>query len=460
MFNSIKTRLLLWLVASFAVIMTVLGLFLYNRLDVIVIEMVDHLLSDKSEILEGLVHVEKGEIEFEISDITAGDYARKNSGHYFEITDKKGTILVKSNSLGNFSFASPQKQGGKTGYSMEIGPAGEPVRLLICTFSPAESETLFVYVAEEIKAELTLLRTFKMFLLVIFPLTVLISAIGSLIITSFSLKPLSSFSRQVGQITEKRLHERVDSSGVDAELKELADSFNETMDRLEKAFQIQRDFLSDASHELRTPTTVIRSSAQLALRKERSVEEYRDALETIKTTSERMGNLVERLLKVSRFDAVRLDLKMERIRLKEVLETALKTIFPLAKEREISVADGITDDLSVIGDKEQLTELFLSILDNAIKYNKPKGSITVSLTRSGDWAVTRISDTGIGIAKEAMDKVFDRFYRADMSRGEIPGTGLGLPIAKGIAEAHGGRIEVESDMGKGSTFTVYLPIPI
>ena len=114
--------------------------------------------------------------------------------------------------------------------------------------------------------------------------------------------------------------------------------------------------------------------------------------------------------------------------------------------------------MAVEGDKDQLSELFLSILDNSIKYNRPKGSVNLSLARLDNWAVVKVADTGIGIAPEALDKVFDRFYREDVSRGEIPGTGLGLPIAKGIAEGHGGRIEVESRVGEGSTFTVYLPL--
>lgn len=245
---------------------------------------------------------------------------------------------------------------------------------------------------------------------------------------------------------------------VDAELKALASSFNETMDRLEKAFQAQRDFLSDASHELRTPTSVIKSTVDVTLRRERPVEEYREALETIKTATERMGGLIDRLLRLSRIDAEQAKYKNENVSLKDVLEITLKSISPLAQEREIMVNAEKIEEIVIAGDKDQLVELFLSILDNSIKYNRPNGSVTVSMARSGEWAITRITDTGIGIAPEALDKVFDRFYRADLSRGEIPGTGLGLPIAKGIAESHGGRIEVESKVGKGTTFSISLPV--
>jgi signal transduction histidine kinase len=114
--------------------------------------------------------------------------------------------------------------------------------------------------------------------------------------------------------------------------------------------------------------------------------------------------------------------------------------------------------VTVEGDKDQLAELFLSILDNSIKYNRPKGSVSLYLARFDNWAVIKVADTGIGITPEALGKIFDRFYREDTSRGEMPGTGLGLPIAKGIVESHGGKIQVESEAGKGSTFTVILPL--
>lgn len=453
MFKSIKTRLFIWLISSFAVILTALGFFLYNRLDSIVIDMVDHLLADKSEILKGLVHIEKGEVEFEISEVTAGDYSIKSSGHYFELIDKAGNPLVRSKSLGNSTLSTIRSSGLFT----ITGPAGEPIRLLVEDLTVG-NERLLIYVAEGVAAELKLLGSFRTFLLFIFPVTILFLGIGSVVIAWSSLRPLSSFSQQIGRITEKRLHDRVDSQGVEAELKGLASSFNETMNRLEKAFHAQRDFLSDASHELRTPVSVIKTATDVTLRRERSIEEYREALEIVKASAERMGGLIDRLLRLSRFDAEQAGPKKERVRLKEILETTLKVIYPLAEERETRIVMGKMEDLSVEGDKEQLSELFLSIIDNAIKYNRPSGSVNISLTSSEKWAVVKVADTGIGIAPDALNKVFDRFYRADMSRSEIPGTGLGLPIAKGIAESHGGKIEVESEVDKGTTFSIHIPV--
>lgn len=453
MFKSIKTRLFIWLISSFAIILTALGFFLYNRLDSIVIDMVDHLLADKSEILKGLVHIEKGEVEFEISEVTAGDYSIKNSGHYFELIDKAGNSLVRSKSLGNSTLSTIRSSGLFT----ITGPAGEPIRLLVEDLTVG-NERLLIYVAEGVAAELKLLGSFRTFLLFIFPVTILFLGIGSVVIAWSSLRPLSSFSQQIGRITEKRLHDRVDSQGVEAELKGLASSFNETMNRLEKAFQAQRDFLSDASHELRTPVSVIKTATDVTLRRERSIEEYREALEIVKASAERMGGLIDRLLRLSRLDAEQIGLKKEIVRLKDILETTLKAIHPLAEERETRIVMGKMEDLSVEGDKEQLSELFLGIIDNAIKYNRPSGSVNISLTSSEKWAVVKVADTGIGIAPDALNKVFDRFYRADMSRSEIQGTGLGLPIAKGIAESHGGKIEVESEIDKGTTFSIHIPV--
>lgn len=454
MFKSIKARIFLWLITSFAIIITALGFFLFSRLNTYAIDMVDHLLSHKSDLLKGLIHVDKkGELEFELSEITSGDYSIIKSGHYFELTDGRGVSIVKSKSLNDSTIVVTNKEAG---YHTVAGPSGEPMRLFIEEFS-VNGERFFIYVAEGISKELSLLKSFKVILIFFFPLTVIVSGLGSILIVLISFMPVASFSRQIGLITEKRLYERIDSQGVDTELKGLASSFNETMDRLEKAFQAQRDFLSDASHELRTPAAVIKSTVDVALRRERSAVEYRVALQTVKAASERMGGLIDRLLKLSRQDAEQIIIK-ERVNLKEVMGTALKTITPLAEERKINVSIEKMEDVTIVGDGDQLVELFLSVLDNAIKYNRHMGSVIISLARSANWGVVRVSDTGIGIAPEALGKVFDRFYRADFSRGEIPGTGLGLPIAKGIAEAHGGRIEVESEAGWGTTFIVYLPV--
>lgn len=452
MLNSIKTRIFLWLITSFAVVITALGFLLYSRLDGIVLNMVDHRLSDKADLLKGLLHIDKGELDFELSETTSGDYSIKKSGHYFEITDDKGLSLIRSKSLEASTISKEKLPGCRK----ETGPVGEPMRLCMEEFR-LNGDRLFIYVAEGTRRELDLLNSFKVILASFFPLTVLISGLGSILIVWISFRPLTHFSSQIGRITEKRLHERVDSEGVDSELKELASSFNETMDRLEKAFQAQRDFLSDASHELRTPVAVIKSSVDVALRREREAFEYRESLETVRAAAGRMGGLIDRLLKLSRLDAEQA-WKKERVDLKDLLGTVLKSINPLAEERGIILSVQATEGLAIEGDREQLLELFLSILDNAIKYNRPDGSVSISLSSSGAWAVVNVSDTGCGIAPDTMDKVFERFYREDVSRGEVPGTGLGLPIARGIAEAHGGRIEVDSKEGIGSAFSIYLPL--
>lgn len=457
MLKSIKTRLLLLLIPVFALIMTSLGFLLYTRLDNIVMEMVDHVLSGKADLVKGLVSADHGEIEFEMSHVTFGDYSIDASGHYFEIADAKGVSLVKSISLGNHTLTGLRYPENK-GYLMGTGPYQEPLRIFIEEFQVI-GEGFVIYVAEDIKEELLLLKIFKIFILIAFPMTIVIIAIASSAVIRFSLKPLTSFSRQIGLITENRLHERIDSQGVDSELQEIAYSFNETMDRLEKAFQAQKDFLSDASHELRTPTAVIKSAVDVTLRRERSAAEYKEALETVKHAAGRMAGLIDRLLKLSRLE-IGQERKKETVSLKDILSLTLKTISPLAEAQGINIYMEKAVDATVEGDKDQLSELFLSIVDNSIKYNSPNGSVRLSIELSGHWAAVKVADTGIGIGPEALDKVFDRFYREDMSRGEIPGTGLGLPIAKSIAEFHGGRIEVESKVGEGSIFTVYLPLTI
>ena len=278
-----------------------------------------------------------------------------------------------------------------------------------------------------------------------------------MIITGMSLKTLNIFSRKVSAITEKNLNERIEEKDVDKELKLLATSFNNMMARIEDAFIKQRQFLSDASHELRTPTSVIKSYCDVTLKKERHKSEYAEALTVIRDASERMALLIQKILDVARFESKNVLLKKEIVDIGQILSNAYKLMRPLANEKgiEILLQDG--KEMNISGDRERLTELFINLLDNAIKYNKEDGRVVLSSAIKDGFAVIIISDTGMGIPEEHFNKIFDRFYRIDKSRGSVSGTGLGLSIAKAIVDAHGGKIEVKSKAGEGSEFKIMLP---
>jgi signal transduction histidine kinase len=231
------------------------------------------------------------------------------------------------------------------------------------------------------------------------------------------------------------------------------------IDRLETSFRQIRQFSSDASHELRTPLTVMKGETELVLRRPRETDDYKVVLESNLEEIDRMTRIVDELLFLSRADMG--EVKMERlpVSLDTLIEDLLRQASLLGHEREIQVVLKATAPAVVLGDELRLRELFLNLLDNAVKYSYPSGIVDVGLTIEQAQARVTVTDRGIGIAQEDQSRIFDRFYRTDNARTHTKkGTGLGLAICAWIVESHRGQLKVQSKVGEGSTFTVILPL--
>jgi two-component system, OmpR family, sensor kinase len=261
------------------------------------------------------------------------------------------------------------------------------------------------------------------------------------------------------RISAEHLDERLDTTGSDDELDRLATTLNDMLGRLDSAFRQIRQFSADASHELQTPLTILRGELEVALRAPRSPEEYRRVLVSALEEGERIARLVEGLLLLSRADAGVLRMDRQPIDLAHLVTEVCAQAQVLADARGVILGLDSVVPVTIQGDSAHLRRLLLNLVDNGIKYTPAGGRVTLSLQHDARWAALRVSDTGIGIAPDEQERVFQRFYRAPeaLSRGE-EGSGLGLCIARSIAEAHGGRIEVRSTVDGGSTFTVFLPL--
>jgi signal transduction histidine kinase len=243
------------------------------------------------------------------------------------------------------------------------------------------------------------------------------------------------------------------------ELGRLAATLNAMIGRLERAFRRQKQFTSDASHELRAPLAVIEAESSLALQKERPPSDYRQSLETISQESRRMSSLIEQLLTLARADAGKEQWNFAEVNLGGLITNLSADVEVLCQEKALTCQLGQTEELVIKGDEARLRELFVNLLDNAIRYTPSPGTVSISLHREVQMAVVAITDTGVGVPPEDMPFIFERFYRVDKPRSRAEGgTGLGLAICRYIAEAHGGKIEVESRVGVGSTFSVWLPL--
>ncbi len=297
-------------------------------------------------------------------------------------------------------------------------------------------------------------------LLVIMVVTTSIALVGSMLLgallTDRVLMPIEAITRSAAQITAANdLKTRLDWDGPPDELGQLVSVFNATMERLEHLFSVQQRFVADVSHELRTPLTAIRGNFDLIKRYGMDAE----SLEAIEVEIARMSRLVNDLLLLARADYGGLHLNIQRFYLDTLVEEVLREARTLATERQLTIRMGDFTPVLVDADPDRVKQVLLNLASNAIKFTPDGGSITLSLTRTLTHAQIEVSDTGVGIEDENLRRIFDRFYQEDEARtrdtGE--GAGLGLSIAHSIVEAHHGRIEVTSTLGKGTRFTVLLP---
>jgi heavy metal sensor kinase len=273
-----------------------------------------------------------------------------------------------------------------------------------------------------------------------------------------ALAPVDRLRVLTEQFTAERLDRRLPVPNQHDELGRLAQTINAMISRLEQSFTEMRRFSADASHELRTPLTVLRTEVEVAMSRPLAPAEVQHLLGSVLEECERLTRLTDQLLTLARQDAGRAARPEQRVALPALLADVVETLRPLAEERAVNFRSEVSDG-DVQGDSAALRQVFVNLIDNAIKYTPGGGTVTISVRRENTSVVVTIVDTGEGIAAEHLPRVFDRFYRVDKARTRAAGgTGLGLSIARGIVEAHGGQIELESTPCRGTNATVTLPV--
>jgi two-component system, OmpR family, heavy metal sensor histidine kinase CusS len=290
------------------------------------------------------------------------------------------------------------------------------------------------------------------------PLALVCALGGGYMLARKALAPVDRMVQTADQITATRLDQRIDVTQTNDELGRLARTLNGMIARLERSFEEVRRFTADAAHELRTPIAVLRNEAEVALRKPREPAQYRGVLEDQLEELERLSRLVERLLFLCREDAGLMPMSRELVRLDEVVKNVADQMRVVAEEKAVRLEADPVVPCHVKGDEDQLHRLLFNLLDNAIKFTPAAGTVTVETACvDGNLSIV-VKDSGIGIPPEHLPHVFKRFYRVDPARGgEVSGAGLGLAIARSIALAHGGSIEMESTVCQGTRVRLTLP---
>src|SRR5579863_7043204 len=454
---SIGFRLTLWYLAIFALAQTVFGVGMWVILRHHLYDLVENSLSGQVEDLGNFLEAQKknasiAKLQEEVSEA----YLLEHSGDYLELFADNDQLLYRSTFLQNH----PVQIGGR--------PEERVFRNLIVGGNPfcftkqrleanGHVFTLTMGVATDDVIET--LDVFRSYLLMFAPLLFLAAAAGGYWLSRRALAPVDDLVRTARGINGANLSGRVQKLGTGDELQRLSDTLNEMLDRIETAFLRVTEFTADASHELRTPISLIRTEAELALRRSRGEAEYKEALRHILLEAERTTFLIEQLLALARADSGRESLHMQPVNFPRTLAGLVEGWQHVAAIRNLRFsAELATADSFVMGDEASLRRVADILLDNAFKYTPSPGSVRLAYEVREEKATVIVEDSGVGIESGEQEKIFERFYRVDKARSRAQGgAGLGLAIALWIVSHHRGTISVVSRNGCGATFKVELP---
>lgn len=454
--ESIRVRLTLWYSLILFLSLSLFGGGAYFAMRHSIYATLDAELRQRLEGIRGIIseNAPSGAaiLDDELRELANGEGATGG----LRVADAAGHVLFASPGMELWT-ARETSQKVSPGFNERI--AGKQFRILRDRMEIAGAR-YDVTVAASTKELSEALERFRDALYLVGPLFLLLAALGGYWMSRRALVPVDEITRSARNIGAQNLAMRLAVPPTGDELERLATTLNEMLSRLDGAFQRITQFTADASHELRTPVSVMRTSAELALRKPRAEAEYREALSLILRESEKVSRLIDQLLLLARADSNSTAIPITRTNLNETLQKAWEETNILANAKRLDAEDFVpAAPVWVYGDPASLERLFLILLDNAVKYTADGGRIELRLSTDDGFAVAEVRDTGIGIAPEDITHIFDRFYRADRARSrETGGTGLGLAIGRWIAQAHGGEIRVQSEPSKGSLFQVRLPL--
>lgn len=448
--QSIKFRLTLSYLAAIAAMLVVFGTFAYYLLSRNLYRGLDEALRTRFNEIERTIKYDGSRflLDEKVPELVM----------IYDADGKLRQRLGPNVEFSNIDATVEQALFGKADFKSAERAEGPAVRLYAAPFNVDSQTRVAIVVGRATNEIVSVLAIFRMVILNSSIFVVILAGVGGVFLTDRTLRPVEQIAETARTIGESDLSRRIDVR-TDDELGRLAATLNGMIGRLETAFRKERQFVADASHELRTPLAIIQAESSLALEKSRSQDEYRRSLEVVSQEVAYMSEVVGKMLLLARSDSGSETLDFEDIKLRPLLDELAQDLELIVQDKGLTLELGPMEELKVRGDRVKLRQLFLNVLDNAVRYTPGGGTITASLARRDGHAVAAVADTGIGIPAEHLPFIFDRFYRVDKARtAGDGGTGLGLAIAQSVARMHGGEIEVESEAGRGTTFRVVLPL--
>jgi two-component system, OmpR family, sensor kinase len=457
---SIRTRLTLWYTGLLAISLLIFGLLVYSALSRLLMDAMDGRLAEQAQQVIDRIEVENDPEAIVVTgQASLPPIGVFGSQYFIQITELGGQVVQLSDNLqGQPLPVSTFEEDVSGGRGVTVS-TDQGVRLRVLNRPIVLGGRLAgtVQVAQSQAATDDALLAARRVLLIASISLLLFAAVGGAFLARTALRPIQAITRTTQQITQAQdLSQRIPVTVPNDELGRLTETINGMLARLEELFQTQQRLVADVSHELRTPLTTIQGNLDLLRRGAADDPETRTStLRAISDETTRMRRIVNDLLLLAQADA---GLKLYRQPVE--VDTLLLEVYRQAQvmAKGVTVRLGAEDQALVLGDADRLRQVLLNLVDNALKHTTAgSGEVTLTLRRAAGWVQVGVEDNGAGIAPQDLPHVFERFYRADRSRSHHGGSGLGLAIAKWVADAHGGRIEVESQLGKGSTFTLWLP---
>ncbi|PYX73317.1 MAG: two-component sensor histidine kinase [Acidobacteria bacterium] len=457
---SIGMRLTLWYVAIFAVGELVFGASMFLILRHNLYDLVDDGLESQIEDLRNFLGAQQKDASTaKLREEMAAIYEHEHAGDFLAVLDQNGELIYRSMFLQTHESAPSQPGQVNRPLIRTRRINGEHFRFAFEKLN-VDGRVYTLEMGAPADDAFETLQLFRSYLLIFAPLLLVVSTGVGYWMSRKALAPMDALVRTARDISGTNLNRRLQTLKTGDELQRLTDTLNEMLDRIESAFQKITQFTADASHELRTPVSLIRTEAELALRRARTETEYEESLRQILKEAERTTLLIEQLLELARADSGRGSLIMQAVDLPEVLRSVVSSWQQVAEARSLQFSTDIhKQDASVMGDATLLRRLADILLDNAFKYTPSPGSVRLVLEVRQETAVITVQDSGAGIAQEDQEKIFERFYRVDKARSRGQGgVGLGLAIAEWIVLQHRGAISVVSRPGEGATFRAELPL--
>jgi len=463
--RSIRFRLVVWYAGLLTAVFVLLGALMFARLKGFLEDNIIEAQSRRArQIAETLlVNVKQTGEPYVVREV-ASLYAPELSGRFIRITRADGSVLYRSGPPNDQNFDPAEVPVAEVSPRREFNwkqvlPDGHA--LLIAAFRAAAngSTPYLVEVGAPTGPVETVLNRLLLLLGIGLPLVVLVATGGGYFLIGRALRPVDRIAGKAELITQHNLSERLPVPPTGDELERLSVSLNRMITRLDDAFQTSKRFVADASHELRTPLTILRGELEHLAQESSLTLEQRDSLGSLLEEVERLSKIVERLFALSRLDAGEGQTEWVQFDLAALAVETADQMALLAEEKRIAITCDSSPPVMVEGDRSRLKQVVVNLLDNAIKYTPDGGAVRLKTSTADSHAVLEVADTGIGIPPEAVAHVFDRFFRVDPTgSNETGGAGLGLAIVKSICSAHGGAVEAESAVGRGSRFRVKLPL--